>query len=196
MIMAFNTLYISLISDGLIALLLIASIAYTVRLTIYLRNFKKSRTELETIVRQLSMHIDTADRAVQTLHNTVDECSEDLDRKMHRASRMFDELDLIVQSGDSLANRLEEVATRNRTIIDGGDGDVSDLSKMADTINPLNASDDDASSPFSIRDPEIEKGGIAASAGFTLDNNDVLSEAERDLYETLQKAKTSKEKAS
>ena len=189
-----ETLSLSLIFDGIIAILLLASIAYTMRLTIYLSNFKKSRKELEAIVKELSAHIDKADKAVQTLHDAVDDCSADLERRMNQATKMFDELDIIVQTGDSLANRLEDVATRSRKIVEGGNSDVDDL--IDKTATSPSASKEDSADIFAIRDPEIEKGGIASTAGFTMDGDDVLSETERDLYAALQKTKKQNEKAS
>jgi ABC-type transporter Mla subunit MlaD len=188
-----DTISLSLLSDAVIAVLLLATIAYTIRLTTYLANFKKSRKELETIVKELSTHIDKADKAVQTLHDTVDDCSADLERRMNQATNMFDELDIIVQTGDSLANRLETIATRSRRIVEGGHSDVDDL---AEKTSALSQSDKEAAGIFAIRDPEIEKGGIASSAGFTIDDDEVLSEAERDLYAAMQKTKDRKEKAS
>ena len=120
---------------------------------------------------------------------------------MNKANAMFDELDIVVQSGDSLANRLEELAIRNRRIMDGGDGDMADLAKMTKsdeyderlekivkTVQSQNDDNQPPQSPFSIRDPEMEKGEFN-ERGFTLDDNEVLSDAERDLYDALQKKK-------
>jgi ABC-type transporter Mla subunit MlaD len=192
--MEFVTLPILL--DGIIALLLLATIAYVIRLTLYLKAFKDSRSELQTVVKTLSAHIDKADKAIHSLNQTVDDTAEDLKYRMDKANAMFDELDLVVQTGDALANRLEELAIRNRKIMDGGEGDLGDLLKQTQNedydrrVKKVLNETEKAPSNFAIRDPEMEKGGKRQKIdGFTTDDDEVLSEAERDLYEALQKNK-------
>jgi len=189
---------LSLVLDGVIVVLLIATIIYAARLSLYLKKFKESRADLEGIIADLSKHIDKADTAVATLNDAIEKNSGELQVKMNKANAMFDELDIVVQSGDSLADRLEELAVRNRRIMDGGEGDVADLAKAtkADDYNErlkdvVKKVEDTKSSPFMIRDTELEKGGISDD-GFTLDDNEVLSEAERDLYEALERNKKAK----
>jgi len=181
---------ISFILDGVIVVLLIATIIYAARLSLYLKKFKDSRSELESVIKDLSVHIDKADKAVSILNRAVEETHTELETKMQTATSMFDDLDMVVKTGDSLANRLEELAVRNRRITQGGDSDLEDL------VKKTKATDYDErletvikktkASPFSIRDPELEKGEMSDNGGFTLDDNEVLSEAERDLYEALQ----------
>ena len=185
-------LTLSLFADILITILLIATIAYAVRLSGYLKKFKESRADLENIIKDLSTHITKAEKAVSGLNETVEMSGNDLQKRMDKANAMFDELDMVVQTGDRLANRLEELAIRNRRIIDGGDGDVDDLKRAASyddrvkkVVETIEREDEYAhGSVFSIRDREAEEGGQAD--GFTLDDNEVLSEAERDLYNAMQ----------
>jgi len=184
-----EALPISLILDGFVVVLLIATIIYAARLSFYLKRFKQSRAELEAIIRNLSVHIDKADIAVRKLNTTVDDSAQDLEKRMIRAEQMFDELDIVVQTGDSLASRLEELAVRNRKIIEGDDGDIADLANQ----NPSKAKSKKGSKNdmgvFSIRDPEMETGqGVTSNQGFSLDD-DVLSDAERDLYNVIQNKK-------
>lgn len=195
---------LSLVLDGIIVILLIATIIYAARLSLYLKKFKESREDLEGIIKNLSTHIDKAEGAVQTLNESVEDASEDLQRRMNKANAMFDELDIVVQSGDSLANRLEELAVRNRKILDGGEGDIDDLVKVTggseyeerleNIVKKVEEQRSDkqvSPSPFMIRDTELEKDGIV-DEGFTLEDNEVLSDAERDLYDTIQKKKKSR----
>ncbi len=195
-----ETISLSLISDILIMVLLIATIVYAARLSNYLKNFKNSRADLQGIVTDLSNHITKAENAIKTLNDTVEISGEDLQARMKKANAMFDELDIVVQTGDNLANRLEELAVRNRKIVAGGDGDLLDLARATSDSNydervkkvvkTINEKDDLPSSVFSIRDREVESGNITDNDGFTLDDNDMLSEAERDLYEALKTKRT------
>jgi chromosome segregation ATPase len=198
-------LTLPIVLDGIIAVMLVATIFYVLRLTSYLKKFKDSRSELQTVVKTLSVHIEKAEKAIHELNEAVEVSSDDLQHRMNKANAMFDELDLVVQTGDALANRLEELAVRNRKIMDGGDGDLADLAKATKDkdydsrvkkVMKEAEIDDNPTSVFSIRDPEFEKGGKGQSdGGFTLDDdNEVLSEAERDLYEALQNNKKLRKK--
>ncbi len=187
-----------LILDGLIAVLLVATIIYVIRLTYYLKHFKKTRGELESIIKDLSGHITKADKAVKTLNETVDESSDDLQNRLNKANAMFDELDIVVQTGDALANRLEELAIRNRKIAEGKVDDLDNLPSVEKSREDYNerleeivrkAEDSRPNSVFSIRDPDMERGETDEDGGFTLEDDEVLSEAERDLYEKLNKSK-------
>ncbi len=189
-------LTIPLVLNVVIAILLIAVIIYVARLTIYLKNFKENRSELQKIIHDLSHHIARAEASIEGLHNAVDESGVDLQARLNKANAMFDELDIVVQTGDNLANRLEELAVKNRKIIEGNEGDLENLARMRgkddyeDRVENLVRTVDGGeskASKFAIRDPEMERGGEAQKTGFTLEDNEVLSEAERDLYESLQK---------
>ena len=204
-----DSLPIGLILDIVIMVLLCATIAYVMRLTGYLKRFKESRSELENIIKNLSLHIDKADKAISGLNRAVDGTAEDLNNRMDRALKMFDELEMVVQTGDALANRLEDLAVRNRKIIDGGEGDAAELlrktlnkevtnAKRSNLITKTDVSEDvrrPVHSSFAIRDPDMERGEPISEEGFTLEDDEFLSEAERDLYEVLKKSnKTSKGK--
>ncbi len=193
--MEFITL--SLVSDVIIAVLLVATIFYVLRLSVYLKAFKDNREQLQSVISVLSTQIERAEKSVEGLHSAADEAGHDLQARLNKANAMFDELDIVVQTGDALANRLEDLAVKNRKIIDGGESDLEDLAKARgqkdydERIENLVGTVENASK-FAIRDPEVERGESSKSEGFTLDDNEVLSEAERDLYNALQKARGGK----
>jgi uncharacterized protein YoxC len=189
------------IMDVVIATLLIATIFYVARLSLYLKKFKENRRELQSVVAELSVQITSAERSVDSLNKAADEAGQDLQARLNRANVMFDELDIVVQTGDAMANRLERLAVKNRKIIEGGESDIEDLARSRgkqdyeERVENLVRTVDNVeltTPKFSIRDPEIERGEISQKTGFTLDDNEVLSDAERDLYETLQKARGGK----
>ena len=203
-------LSLSLILDGVILVLLVVTILYAARLSLYLKRFRDSRADLETIITDLSKQIGKADKAIATLHKTVDESGADLQARMDRAHQMYDELEMIVQSGDTMATRLENLATKNRKILEGGASDLDDLAEVASRkdgsyeqrvaglakrVNELSdttSGEGDVASFFNIRDPDIERGEGDGGSGFELndDDEDVLSEAERDLYKSLKNKKS------
>lgn len=187
-----NGLPFGLMLDVMILVMLVVAIIYTVRLTGYLKRFKQSRTELEGTIKTLSKHINKADKALTDLNEAVEVSTYELKDRIDKAMKMADELDIVVQTGDALANRLEQLAVRNRKIIEGGEGDMADL--MRKTLHegeaepegkPKRGNKAPSMPAFNIRDPEVERGDASEEDGFTLDDEDILSEAERDLYEKL-----------
>lgn len=204
-------LSLSLVLDGVILVLLVVTILYAARLSLYLKRFRDSRADLESIITDLSKQIAKADKAISTLHKTVDESGEDLQARMDRANRMYDELEMVVQSGDTMATRLENLATKNRKILEGGTSDLEDLANaaskkdntyeqrvagLARRVNEMadepESGDAPVASLFNIRDPDIERGDDNDGSGFEMndDDQDVLSEAERDLYKSLKNKKS------
>lgn len=199
-----ENLSLGMMLDIVILVLLLATIIYAVRLTAYLKKFKDSRSDLEGVIKDLSVHVNKAEKAMADLNDAVDISSHDLKDRMNRANKMFDELEMVIQTGDALANRLESLAVRNRKIIEGGEGDVADLmrhnlqklpsyeTRLENIVKTVDAGEEPESAArpvFSIRDPEIERGEPSLDAGFTMDDDDILSDAERDLYEALKNNK-------
>tara|TARA_B100001750_G_C15511864_1_gene604233 strand:+ start:1650 stop:2273 length:624 start_codon:yes stop_codon:yes gene_type:complete len=203
-----ENLSLGMMLDIVILVLLLATIIYAVRLTAYLKKFKDSRSDLEGVIKDLSVHVNKAEKAMADLNDAVDISSHDLKDRMNSANKMFDELEMVIQTGDALANRLESLAVRNRKIIEGGEGDVADLMRhnlqklpsyetrlenIVKTVDAVEEPEGAARPVFSIRDPEIERGEPSLDAGFTMEDDDILSDAERDLYEALKNnKKTSK----
>jgi uncharacterized protein YoxC len=175
--------FIGLIFDGLIIALLIAAIAYAIRLTQYLKRFKESRSDLEAIIKDLSIHIEKADKATTSLRESVEASADDLRERMSRANKMFDELDIVVQTGDALASRLENLASRNRRIIEGNESDIEDLQRGLKTQGEPKKQKEN--SLFAIRDREMEDNSENEAQGMMIEDEELLSEAERDLYNAM-----------
>lgn len=194
---------VGIVLDIMILVMLIATIIYAIRLTGYLKRFKNSRAELEGVIKELSVHVNKAEKAMADLSEAVDISDHDLKDRMNRANKMFDELEMVVQTGDALANRLESLAIRNRKIIEGGEGDAANLmrrtlenetpyeTRLETIVKKVEYREEaePARTVFSIRDPEIERGEPSGDDGFTMDDDDILSDAERDLYEALKNNK-------
>lgn len=199
-----ETALLSLFIDGLILLFLAVTIVYAARLSIHLKRFRDNKAELEKVIIDLSTHIEKADKAIKGLNLTVKESSKELKSHTDNATAMADELQIIIESGDSMANRLEALAVKNRKILEGDTGDLEELRKLTqehakdpydDRVENVvrhadkgrRTQDEPVKSVFDIRDMDVERGDQTDS-GFTFDgdDDDILSEAERDLYAALQ----------
>jgi methyl-accepting chemotaxis protein len=109
---------IAFLIDVSILALLAATVFLAFRLSLSLRTFKESRFEMEGLVNRLSANIDKAERAIQGMQNTARKSGVELDEVISDAKRLRDELKVMSESGNSLASRLENLAMKNRELVD------------------------------------------------------------------------------
>ncbi len=170
--------------DIVILVLLAATIFYAVRLTRHLNQFRSNRQDMERLIRELSMQITRAQEGVSTLDEVSRTMGDELRTSITKGRALADELTIITEAGNNLASRLENLATRNRSLAD----DISqravnlvypgDVPTPAEKPEPLRAARADMPS-FAIRDPEFMK-----------DDDDFETEAERDLAAALRRKRT------
>lgn len=100
---------LSLILDVVILVLLGLTIVYAARLSLQLKRLRDSKSDLDKIVKELVKNIDRADRSVQALKDEAKNTGTDLQRAIGNAVSLADELQLMTESGDRLAGRLEKL---------------------------------------------------------------------------------------
>ncbi len=195
----------ALVLDIVVIVMLGVTIFYALRLSRHLDTFRSNRSDMEKLIRELSTQITRAQEGISTLDEISKERSDDLRRLVAKAQGLSDELQLMTESGNSLAGRLEGLATKNRTIIDelsdatinrvypGGKPPVVPYQPEERKIvrTPLGASTSSSSSPspFTIRDPDFEsyeKKPTLEERG-SLEESGFSSQAERDLADALKK---------
>lgn len=210
-----NWTLVSLFFDFVLLLLLVATIAYSARLSLSLRRFKENRNVLDKMINELNQNVNNAHDVIQQLQNTAKQTGRELQMTVDQASNLSDELSLMNEAGNNLADRLEKLAERNsvgeRDVFD--DRDLSRLDnrdersaskkskvskskpavKKSAQISDEKALEDAESfldRVFAIRDPDIERGDNPLDNLDPLDeDDDVHSEAERDLLKALQSQK-------
>ncbi len=194
--MSFN---FTLFMDVSILVLLAATVFLAFRLTMSLKNFKESRAEMEGLVNRLTGNIDNAERAIGGMQNAARTAGKELDEIISEAKALSDELKFMSQSGDSLANRLEKLADRNRELVEkiesGGGFSRSSSpqtsSQMASKIGSeeLNLKEVLGGGGFRIKDREFQEldDDAELEAEFEAqEQGGFQSQAERELYEALQ----------
>lgn len=186
----------ALMMDISILVLLAATVFLAFRLTMSLRHFRQSRSEMEGLVNRLTANIDKAERAIGGMQNAARNAGKELDEIISDAKALSDELKFMNQTGDSLANRLEKLAERNRELVDkiegaGGLGALPSsyhepISKPApkSVSRPANTSAEP--SGFAIRDREYSEGLEDDDLDFESEMGQLQSQAERELFEALQ----------
>ena len=193
------------VMDVSILVLLAATVFLAFRLNINLRNFKESRFEMEGLVNRLTANIEKAERSIGGLQNAARNAGKELDEVINDAKPLADELRFMTEAGNSLANRLEKLADRNREMVDkienaGGMAHMpitytEPVSKKTLMQNvpqkPVKADFDDAPAGFMIQDRDYEDDldEDFTDEIFGADTSGLQSQAERELFEALQKNK-------
>lgn len=183
--------------DLVIIVMLGATIFYAVRLSKHLSIFRSNRSEMERLIRELSMQITRAQEGISTLDEISTTTGEDLRKMVAKAQGLCDELSLMTEAGDSLAERLEKLATKNREIADDiGQNVVSSVYPGQKASSPsasryeetLPKADKQRIVPtlepsFAIRDPDYD--GDESGFDDMDDSGSFLSKAEKDLAAAL-----------
>jgi chromosome segregation ATPase len=176
--------------DISILALLAATVFLAFRLTMSLRTFKESRFEMEGLVNRLNANVDKAEKAIHGMQNTARKAGLELDEVISDAKKLKEELKLMSESGNNLATRLENIALRNRELVDQIENMPSPKSEPIRYNIELPRAlqgefEDDLDAEFAIRDRDL---GIEEE--FDDDGEPGLqSQAERELFEALQNSK-------
>lgn len=209
---------LSLILDIIILVLLGATIFYAIRLSRHLDAFRSNRSDMERLIRELSSQITRAQEGVSALDEAARESGDELRALVAKGQGLSEELSLMTEAGNSLASRLEGLATRNRSLVDelgqnaahmvypGVRSSSSSSAPLAatkpswaeprETPSPMREPEAPAkNSLFTIRDPDFEDddgnaSGAAASAARDEDDRSGLeTQAERDLANAMRRRK-------
>lgn len=202
---------LSLILDVVILVLLGLTIVYAARLSLQLRRLRDSKSDLDKVVRELIKNLDRADRSIMGLKETAREAGGDLQNAIDRAVSIADELEVVNDSGNRIAAKLEALLDTARPMTAGATHTPtpkpvpSSSAPVAETgsdyakhLRKLDPSDEKISRPsgFAIRDTDAERGIDPASASKDVIEDDaaqgLYSEAERDLFRAMKGAKAKK----
>lgn len=190
----------SLLSVALDIIVLIGlgvTVFYCIRLSKALNNFRKYRQEFNTLVGELGKNIDHAHDAIANLKNSSFEAGEDLQKVVNNARKLTDELQLMHDMGNALANRLERMSdTSHRKMNEKPDFGLDDIKRPANKGGAApkpapSKSRKEADKPsFFIQDRDFEKEDLREDDEVMtrdLDDDGFDSQAERELYEALMK---------
>ena len=153
---------IGFILDGLILIFLSVTIFYAARLSLFMKYFRDGREGMKILIRDLSVTIDKAEQSIETMKAYALQNEQEMREIINESKFLSDELRFMNETGDSLANRLEKLADRNRELVDlmenaGGIGTQRitpfEPSRQAPPKKQVESYDDD---PFEIHDFEID----------------------------------------
>jgi len=168
-----------------IAVLLVGTIVMAARLSLHLRDFRNSRRDMDKILAALSSHIEQASRAIDGLRENARGSGRDLQEVINEAQAVVQELQIMTDSGNRVAARLESGALRTSTA--AAPQVAPAIEKKAVSEAPRSAAGTPA---FTIRDTEF---GKADDKFFDEDGDDedfapsnLQSRAEKELFAAMQ----------
>ncbi len=98
---------LSLVTDGLVAILLAVTIFYCFHLDRKLRALRSGKDELKQVIAGLTDATLRAQQSVVVLKQSGQSVSEELTSRVSNARNLRDELELMLEAGNNLADRLE-----------------------------------------------------------------------------------------
>ena len=163
---------LSTVLDGVVVVLLVTVIFFASRLSLYLREFRASRKDMDRLIRELSSGVERADAAMAGLREAARESGRDLQSMINEATSLVDELQLMSEAANNMACRMETVVEKKGRSV------------------PASAPVTRKEASFAIRDPEFFASDDEADNDeyeeFEEETSGLQSRAERELFEALQ----------
>ncbi len=100
--------------DGVVAILLILTIAYCIVLNRRLKLLRADEQSLRATISELVTATEIAERAIGGLKLTVHECDMGLGERLRKAERVGIEIDRAIVGGKDLVNRLSQIVSAGR----------------------------------------------------------------------------------
>jgi Domain of unknown function (DUF6468) len=100
--------------NALLVVLLTATLFHAVRLERALGVLKRDRSALETLVSEFNASTRAAEAGVERLRSATDGSGRQIQRQIDTATSLKDDLTFLVQRGEGLADRLDEVVRAAR----------------------------------------------------------------------------------
>ncbi len=134
-----------LILDGLIVVLLCATVVYAAALNRRIARLRDNRAELELAARAMADAALRADTAIKGLKQTAGSVGAAIQSDIDKARTLREELTFLVEAGEALAGRLEAAA--------------SGVGRAAEAARPQSAESEPAKDPAKPRKGKAADGG-------------------------------------
>lgn len=106
--------YIGLTFDIIITLALGVTIFHAVRLSRQFEAMRADKKAFEALIAALNLASARAEASIRAFKETAGDSGDVLQDRITRARGLADELEIVIQAGDSLADRLQGLAEKSR----------------------------------------------------------------------------------
>src|ERR687894_1745480 len=108
--------FVSIAADGLVAVLLAATIVTSVRLSRRITRLKADEAALRQTIGELVQASETAERAIAGLRTTLGECDRTLADRLRTAERYAADLASQVEAGEAVMGRIAQIVDASRQL--------------------------------------------------------------------------------
>ena len=185
---------LSLVLNVVIMGLLGVMIYHSSRLSKSIDIFRRSRQEMDALIKNLSEQVDQANSAIRKLRRDSADSADDLSDMVAKSRVLSEELQYIYETGDRLATRLEVLVEKSSGEIKKSHKNLDHIETEERITKKESTSSKAKKSPFNIVDREFEEEDVDDNfpsflKGDESDDMDdeLMSQAERDLAAALQK---------
>lgn len=176
---------LSVIMDFVLLGILCLAIYYMMRVTRALSAFRSNRQDFLRLMGELSNNIDKAQATIETMKNTGRGEGAYLQEQIDQARLAADELQLINETGNNLAKRLETLAEKNSQLAQGKKKPVNGnnvRNKDEFFIHDREYNDAEENIPANTPDWAMDEAGVPEG---------LQSKAEKELFQALQRNRNS-----
>ena len=107
---------IAILADILVAILLVATIISSVRLSGRITRLKADETAMRRTIGELMIASETAERAIAGLRTTLGDCDRTLADRLRTAERYAADLASQVEAGEAVVERIGQIVDASRQI--------------------------------------------------------------------------------
>lgn len=106
--------FVDLFFNVVILIALGVTIFHCLRLSRQFNEMQANRKAFEALIQSLNVASSRAEAVIRSLKEAAMDSGDALQEKMGRARALSEEMEIIIQAGDNLANRLQAVAEKGR----------------------------------------------------------------------------------
>lgn len=106
---------LSVIMNGLMACLLLATIIYCLRLNSRIRVLQDSKSELASIIREFDESTQRATNNINEIHAATMRISENMQHKIDKANYLANDLDVLIERGNKMTGKVDASPARTST---------------------------------------------------------------------------------
>lgn len=103
---------LSVIMNGLMAALLLATIIYCLKLNSRIRVLQDSKSELARIIREFDESTQRATQNINEIHAATMRISENMQHKIDKANYLADDLEILLEKGNKMAGKVDAPPVR------------------------------------------------------------------------------------
>jgi hypothetical protein len=111
-----NTALLGIAFDIILLILMLVTIVFAGRLSLSLQRFKKNRDIMDRMISDLNQNLKETDQVVEKMQINARQVGQNLQDTIDRAERLADELSLMTEAGNNLANRLDLLVDRTKPL--------------------------------------------------------------------------------